>query len=333
MNFPALADRASVPGKDYASVTIRNLGADPGYVYYPYQLLSTPEEISGGQFVHDAYLAREEGVWTHTLYVQPECDPLSGAQLPEELRDAEQEYARFVYQNYTGVPDALSDTLYRHLISMVAEPEACLPGGAENEHYQALMYGSYGGNAAFALTLSALISDYLGQLAVYDPATPAVPEGEDYVRWFLEESRRGYCMHFASAAVLLLRYNGVPARYVSGYVADVASSGTARVPDSNAHAWVEIYLDGYGWHPVEVTPAYAGAQPARAALLPKRRSPRPPPARLPRRPGAPTPPCPRPRPRLRPRRPRARPSICACCSSRRGWACFWRCSPCGGGWR
>lgn len=82
MNFPALADRASVPGKDYASVTIRNLGADPGYVYYPYQLLSTPEEISGGQFVHDAYLAREEGVWTHTLYVQPECDPLSGAQLP-----------------------------------------------------------------------------------------------------------------------------------------------------------------------------------------------------------------------------------------------------------
>ena len=52
------------------------------------------------------------------------------------------------------------------------------------------MYGSYGGNAAFALTLSALISDYLGQLAVYDPATPAVPEGEDYVRWFLEESRR-----------------------------------------------------------------------------------------------------------------------------------------------
>ena len=186
--------------------------------------------------------------------MQPECDPLSGAQLPEELRDAEQEYARFVYQNYTGVPDALSDTLYRHLISMVAEPEACLPGGAENEHYQALMYGSYGGNAAFALTLSALISDYLGQLAVYDPATPAVPEGEDYVRWFLEESRRGYCMHFASAAVLLLRYNGVPARYVSGYVADVASSGTARVPDSNAHAWVEIYQPFLGWTPVEVTP-------------------------------------------------------------------------------
>lgn len=281
MNFPALADRASVPGKDYASVTIRNLGADPGYVYYPYQLLSTPEEISGGQFVHDAYLAREEGVWTHTLYVQPECDPLSGAQLPEELRDAEQEYARFVYQNYTGVPDALSDTLYRHLISMVAEPEACLPGGAENEHYQALMYGSYGGNTAFALTLSALISDYLGQLAVYDPATPAVPEGEDYVRWFLEESRRGYCMHFASAAVLLLRYNGVPARYVSGYVADVASSGTARVPDSNAHAWVEIYLDGYGWHPVEVTPAYAGAQPGQSGAPAETAQPTPTPSAAP----------------------------------------------------
>ena len=61
-------------------------------------------------------------------------------------------------------------------------------------------------------------------------------------------------MHFASAGTLLLRALGVPARYVSGYIADVTAGETVDVPDQNAHAWVEIYLRGYGWYPVEMTP-------------------------------------------------------------------------------
>ena len=84
--------------------------------------------------------------------------------------------------------------------------------------------------------------------------------------YFLTESRRGYCMHFASAATLLLRWIGVPARYVAGYVADVPASGHVRVPDSAAHAWVEVYIEGYGWEPVEVTPAYAGSTPGQSGV-------------------------------------------------------------------
>ena len=85
----------------------------------------------------------------------------------------------------------------------------------------------------------------------------------------MEESHRGYCVHFASAATLLLRTQGIPARYVSGYVTTIPSSSldqntreyTTRVVDSNAHAWVEIYLYGYGWYPVEVTPTSTGDTP------------------------------------------------------------------------
>ena len=58
--------------------------------------------------------------------------------------------------------------------------------------------------------------------------------------------------------MLLLRTVGIPARYVSGFAAVVPPSGRVDVPDSSAHAWVEIYLDGYGWYPVEVTPGYGG---------------------------------------------------------------------------
>ena len=75
--------------------------------------------------------------------------------------------------------------------------------------------------------------------------------------YFLTESRRGYCMHFASAAALALREMGVPARYASGYTADMEQGRKADVPDYAAHAWVEVYVDGYGWYPVEVTPAAA----------------------------------------------------------------------------
>ena len=54
-----------------------------------------------------------------------------------------------------------------------------------------------------------------------------------------------------------------PARYVTGYMVNddefVESAGgfTAKVPDSQAHAWVEVYREGKGWIPVEVTPGYA----------------------------------------------------------------------------
>ena len=81
MNFPAMADRACNPDHDYAQVTIENVGADPGFVYYPYQILTTPEQLGGAAFVHDAWLARAEDVRKHTLYVMPECDPLSGTVL------------------------------------------------------------------------------------------------------------------------------------------------------------------------------------------------------------------------------------------------------------
>lgn len=97
----------------------------------------------------------------------------------------------------------------------------------------------------------------LDAIADYDPDTPAMGEGEDFVRHFLQE-KRGYCIHFATAGALLLRMQGIPTRYVTGYVANLNTQGLGTVRDSDAHAWVEIYIDGYGWHPVEMTPGYAG---------------------------------------------------------------------------
>lgn len=109
------------------------------------------------------------------------------------------------------------------------------------------------------LTAASRTAALLAALAVYDPDTPAMEEGEDFVTHFLTEGR-GYCIHFATAGALLLRLQGVPARYVTGYTVQLDGRGRGVALDSDAHAWVEIYLDGYGWYPVEMTPGYAGGE-------------------------------------------------------------------------
>lgn len=82
------------------------------------------------------------------------------------------------------------------------------------------------------------------------------------------ETRTGYCAHFATLATLLYREAGIPARYAEGYYISEELAGsveketdvTLAVPDSAAHAWVEVYLDGVGWVPVEVTPGFFETQ-------------------------------------------------------------------------
>lgn len=92
----------------------------------------------------------------------------------------------------------------------------------------------------------------------------SVPDGSNVIEDFFGRQRKGYCTHFASAGVMMLRMAGIPARYVTGYViwpddfkADSASDGyRADVTGYRGHAWVEVYNASQGiWVPVDMTPA------------------------------------------------------------------------------
>jgi hypothetical protein len=73
---------------------------------------------------------------------------------------------------------------------------------------------------------------------------------------FLLRTHAGYCQHFAGAAALLLRLAGVPTRVVTGF-ATGKPVGPDRyiVRDVDAHEWIEVYFEGYGWVPFNPTPA------------------------------------------------------------------------------
>lgn len=161
------------------------------------------------------------------------------------------------YDNFLDVPEELSDFLqqwYNQAKEELEDSGQPIDAGATGEY-------------AETLNTASLITQLLERNAEYDLLTPRTPSDEDFVTYFLQESHQGYCVHFATAATLLLRLQGIPARYVSGYAvtlrgSDLGADGLyeARVLDYNEHAWVEVYLDGYGWYPVEVTPSSTNAQ-------------------------------------------------------------------------
>ncbi len=247
LNFPALADSAS-PSHCF---TIESIGAATPYVFTPYQLSTTPDRMSGAEFVGDSYLARGTGIWRYVLYAKDKSNPEHGAFLTGEAALAERAYRDFAYEHYTQIPAHLQETLRTTVIN--------LGQTIIETHESEILYGSgLPGASLSRLDAAKAVADYLSDIAVYDAETPRAPLGEDFVEYFLTQSGRGYCMHFASAATLILRSMGVPARYVSGYTADVKAGQSVPVPDQNAHAWVEVYCDGYGWQPVEVTPGFSG---------------------------------------------------------------------------
>lgn len=105
--------------------------------------------------------------------------------------------------------------------------------------------------------------------APYDLFTPNMPQDEtDLAMWFLTEAPSGYCVHYATAAAVLLRASGIPARYVEGYLVQVKKGEPTTVQDLHAHAWVEYYVNGVGWVVLEATPSGGNAPEAIATTAP-----------------------------------------------------------------
>ncbi|MBU9723599.1 MULTISPECIES: transglutaminase-like domain-containing protein [Bacillaceae] len=95
-------------------------------------------------------------------------------------------------------------------------------------------------------------------------------ESVDFVERFLFEVKEGYCDYFSTAMVVMTRTLDIPTRWVKGFTQgsrreedylymDIAPGdyGVYEVRNSNAHSWVEVYFEGYGWIPFEPTPAFS----------------------------------------------------------------------------
>lgn len=91
---------------------------------------------------------------------------------------------------------------------------------------------------------------------VYSLTLPKNTGKESYIDYFIFEGKTGFCVQYATAMTLLCRASGIPARYVEGYVVDEEDkhAGVYEVNAKKGHAFVEVYIAGYGWKIFDPTP-------------------------------------------------------------------------------
>lgn len=228
------------------------------YAYLPYgagwKKLPEGYELSGDYVVKGKEKEREISVtgWQRLSYLEGQMEA------PKDYSLFQDWYNDYVYDNYltvSGEQDAVEDLAEE--LREDAVLSSYLPFITVKNHTPDTV--NY-----FRLQLAQGVAEYLKREGSYSLELDKLPAGEDAVEYFLENDMEGFCEHFASAGTLLLRELGVPARYVGGYVvkqSDIAKEDDgyeATVMDSAAHAWTEIYLENYGWVPIEMTPGYSG---------------------------------------------------------------------------
>jgi protein-glutamine gamma-glutamyltransferase len=143
-----------------------------------------------------------------------------------------------------GAPEHASNVL-----RALALPEA------GNPRARALAAGWRRDAAGEHQILARAIDFFRGASLAYTLEPPLL--GRDTVDEFLFEAREGFCEHFASAFVFLMRAAGLPARVVTGYQGGEVNyvDRIISVRQTDAHAWAEVYLPGDGWLRVDPTAA------------------------------------------------------------------------------
>ncbi|MBO5198160.1 MAG: hypothetical protein J6B85_06520 [Lachnospiraceae bacterium] len=286
------------------TVTIQN--ANPYFYYLPYTADSRSLGYDPDEFLYTKPVKRREE-YTFAYY-SPVPEPeglmsyptawkrLGGDDLDAFLR-AEEAYYELVLELYAKEPEELvitpelgeilvelekASSVYEGISPDVEESSLDISEEkAEGTLWEAAQDSElYRSRLAYEEVLAKVsaVQTYLAENLEYTLMPGSLPEGKDFVTWFLTENKQGYCSHFAASGAVLLKLLGVPARYVEGYYVSTdqmlqafveqlkegesygkvsredITAVDVEVTDESAHAWVEVYIRGYGWTPVEMTP-------------------------------------------------------------------------------
>ena len=195
---------------------------------YDYTLPYYMELGSGGEQTGDVAWTGEAGRYTVSYYAYNDYGSTLIGSLPADYAQAEEAYRKFVYDEYMAVPETTAQYLHTFM--------------EENELH------------ADDPDIIRKVAECIQNAATYNlDYDSGLDDAKDIVIAFLEEYQEGVCRHYASAATLIYRLLGIPARYTVGYMVGAKSEEWTDFSTAEAHAWVEVYLDGVGWVKVEVT--------------------------------------------------------------------------------
>lgn len=279
---------------NYGIMEIRPLdNTEPLSPYYSYLIYSDTDNMqyrylheaavddASGE-IHEAYYTSAEAV----IAFRAESDTLSdAAPAPSPYYAVYSPYEETIrYETGAFVSPETESAIYNDYLQVPEEllpvlEDFCEEAGLNEPAANIALASTPEEAQAARLSVASALKRYFATEFYYTMAPGNTPRREDFVAYFLTEQRRGYCAHFAASSALILRYLGIPTRYAEGYcmqLSDIldaeyisadtanwfygenalAESGlvTVSLTDAAAHAWIEIYLDGYGWIPYEMTP-------------------------------------------------------------------------------
>lgn len=262
----AKGNKAVNGGLEASDLSVLVVNADSQNVYLPYSFYQDSKGMYMDSLIGDSELeAKGSASKNYTLkylnnsvkdaYVNQKklgAAEVNGS-VDEKYLKNEAVYRNFVYDNYLEIEDS-QRTILRKLL-----------GKAE----------TLSGTEA-----KIKIANFAAKNWEYDESSSSLG-ADNELNAFLTKTKTGKSELYASAAVQMLRYYGVPARYAEGYVIsekmisgkrgnedntkgkDESQIGDKKpadisVTEENAHAWCEYYLDGIGWIPFDITPKYRG---------------------------------------------------------------------------
>ena len=228
-------------------IQVVNTGAMRKYIYEPYSsqavVNSTNERDEGSRSL--AFFGAKRYEISELSSDMPgelqRLDTWTEAPVTDEQKqylESEAVYRDFVYVNYLTADPQLSG-LIKELFHKEEEEASLSVYAAVQQIRTVLEENTY----------------YNKYLSEEDTA------GDDLLKEFLQGEREGNSAYYTSAAVLALRSFHIPARYAEGYLltskqAENSHGDWIGLSSSDGHAWAEVYMDGMGWVPVDVTPGF-----------------------------------------------------------------------------
>ncbi len=201
---------------------------------YPYPECYTATEIATFETASPYYYFSKDTWLNHSYSIRTSYD------MPAPLPEWSKDYLWYTDNICTFVPETTK--------------QAILDSGVLPDWYISVMNGEIEMTDGEKVTA---VMNYVYHLKPYDVNTPVMPEGEDFVTWFMTKAQSGYCVHYATTSAVLLRMLGVPTRYVTGYTTVFTKSDTfyptadteydCLVTENNAHSWCEFFDPDYGW--------------------------------------------------------------------------------------
>lgn len=222
------------------SMTVKNLSACSAHGYYPYAVYGS--ETLEADRIGDTDLPAAENL----SYLKGSVP--DWYQIQRNLSTAQ---GRENIETYLSKEQAYADYLRAMDLQMTQDSWAVLQRQLKLDT-----------QARTISDIRTVIFDYLRENMTYDETVRTMNGSGDFLQYTLERSGHGYSVHYATAAVLMLRYMGVPARYVEGYYLSAEDAARYKageaitLTEENAHVWAEYYVSGVGFVPFEVTPGY-----------------------------------------------------------------------------